>query len=403
MDAASRRAIGDLNWTYVLVGVADATLLPYLPLYLSQRGLSAPQIGLVLAVAASATFVVGLAWAYLADRRFNPERMVVAASAAAAGIALLLAISRSSLTIAVVIVALSVARAPFMLLDPIVLKRLRLTPRTDYARIRLRMSAGWAASAVASGALFQATGLRLIPFVYAPLSILVGLWAFRTLKPSREREAVESNPQVPPRRIPIALVTFLVSCLLLGASLAATQNFLILQINFLGGGALLIGAAAAFQALTEIPTMGYTHVLTRYLSHRALFAIGCGIYLVIFIAWAFTSNALAAALLKLVAGVAFALTLVAAVMIANDRSPAHLRATGQALMKSVLFGVAPILGALGGGIVYGALGARVMFLIATAVVGAAGLIALFALPVRTSRTAVTEPLPASSGLATPRE
>jgi len=34
--------------------------------------------------------------------------------------------------------------------------------------------------------------------------------------------------------------------------------------------------------------MGYTHVLTRYASHRVLFAIGCAIYVVIFIAWANT-------------------------------------------------------------------------------------------------------------------
>ena len=389
MDASSRREIGRLNWTYVLVGVADATLLPYIPLYLAQRGLSAPAIGLVLAIAAAATFVTGLAWAYLADRRFSPERMVVAAGGAAAAVALLLLVAGDATTIAGVIVALAAARAPFMLLDPIALKKLRLTPRTDYARIRLRMSAGWAASAVTSGALYQTTGLRLIPLVYAPLSITVGLWALRALKPSPEA-AVEPGPEVRLRGVPIGLITFLVSCLLLGVPLAATQNFLILQINFLGGGALLLGAAAAFQAVTEIPTMGYTHVLTRHLSHRALFAIGCGTYLAIFVAWAFTGNALVAALLKLVAGVAFALVLVSAVTIANALSPARLRATGQALTKSVLFGVAPILGASGGGVVYGAFGARAMFLISSAVVGAAALVVLMALPSRKSSAAVAE-------------
>lgn len=390
MDSASRREIGKLNWTYVLVGVADATLLPYVPLYMAQRGLSAAGIGVVLAISASATFVTGLAWAYLADRRFSPERMVVAAGIAAAAVALLLPVATSATMIGALVVGLAVARAPFLLLDPIALKKLRLAPRTDYARIRLRMSAGWAVSAVASGALFQATGLRLIPFVYAPLSILVGLWVLRALKPAADAPVMEANPEMHLRRVPLALITFLVGCLLLGVSLAATQNFLILQINLLGGGALLLGAAAAFQAVTEIPTMGYTHVLTRYLSHRVLFAVGCGIYLAIFVAWAFTGNALVAALLKLIAGVAFALTLIAAVMITNDLAPARLRATGQALMKSALFGVAPILGALGGGVVYGTLGARAMFLISTAVVGAAALVVLVGLPSHATGDAATE-------------
>ena len=69
-------------------------------------------------------------------------------------------------------------------------------------------------------------------------------------------------------------------------------------------------------------------------------------------------------------------------MITNELTPARLRATGQAVLKAVLFGVAPIAGALGGGIVYEALGPRVMFLASTVVVAAAGLIAVIALPAR---------------------
>ena len=52
-------------------------------------------------------------------------------------------------------------------------------------------------------------------------------------------------------------------------------------------------------------------------------------------------------------------------------------------MKAVLFGVAPILGSLGGGLVYQAFGARAMFLAATLVVAAAGVTALIAVPART--------------------
>src|SRR5207302_3836850 len=120
-------------------------------------------------------------------------------------------------------------------------------------------------------------------------------------------------------------------------------------------------------------------------------------YLVIFVAWAFVSVALTAALLKLAAGVAFALTFVAAVMIANELIPPHLRATGQALMKSVLFGVAPIVGSLGGGLVYQTFGPRAMFLAATVVVAAAGLTALAAVPARTRTLTDEVAAPAPEG------
>jgi len=387
--------IRGIRWAFVLVGVADGTLLPFIPLYLLERGLGAPAIGLVLAGMALVWLFAGLACGYLADRRIRPERIVLAGASAAAAVGLTLALTGDGVTTALLIVALTLVRSPLTLLDAIALRKLRTKSRTGYARIRLRMSAGWAVSAVASGAAYHVLGLRLIPFLYAPLVAVVALWIWRAVKPDMSSASSDApTPLVKGVRlggIPLAVVGFLVSCLLLGISLAATQNFVTLQISVLGGGALLVGAAGAFQALTEIPTMGYTHVLTRYLSHQALFALGCVIYLAVFVAWALVSNALVVALLKLVIGVGFALTYVAAVTIANDLSPSRFRATGQALVKSVLFGLAPIIGALGGGVVYGTFGARVMFLASTFVVAAAGALALVVVPVA-RRTAEPSPL-----------
>lgn len=372
---------------FVLLGATDATILPFIPLYLLERGFDASRIGVVLAVAALASFVAGPVWAYLADHKLGAERALVVAGAMAAAIALLLAMVNTAVATGAVTVALLAARAPFnSLLDTIALQRLGAAGAVGYARVRLRMSAGWAVSVVVSGGLFQAAGLKLIPLVYAPMVMLLGLWMWRAM---RHGVAVSrTGPLASPRRgvllrsMPMALIGFLVSGLLLGSAFAATQNFITLRINGLGGGALLIGAAAAFQALTEIPTMAYTHVLMRYLSPRVLYVTGTGVYLLVFVAWAFVSDAFATALLKLVIGVGFALTYVAAVLIADDVAPAHLRATVQALVKAVSYGLAPVFGALGGGFIYGAIGSRAMFLAAAAVAAGAGAVALIAVPER---------------------
>jgi PPP family 3-phenylpropionic acid transporter len=136
------------------------------------------------------------------------------------------------------------------------------------------------------------------------------------------------------------------------------------------------------QAVTEIPTMAYTHVLMRYLSSRMLWIVGAAVCVVAFVAWAFIADPLATALVKLLMGAGFALTYVASVLIANDVAPAHLRATGQALVKAVGGGLAPTVGALGGGFVYGVFGSSAMFLTAAAVTIGAGVVALIALPSR---------------------
>jgi MFS transporter, PPP family, 3-phenylpropionic acid transporter len=384
---------GGLNWAYVLTGAAEATLLPYIPLYLYQHGLKAPQIGAVLAVAAAGSLVAGMGWAYLADRSIAPERAIVGGTVAAAVVVLMLPFARGAVALGAATTVLLMARAPFTLLDPIALQRLREENRTRYARIRLRMSAGWALSAVVSGGLFQVFGLRLMPFVYAPMVLIFGLWVRRSLWATAPVRAPREPGDAMGRRIPVvpvAMVGFLFACFLLGASSAAAQNFVTLQINVLGGGALLIGAAAAFQALTEIPTMGSTPRLSRRLSHKTLFAIGCGVYVLVFLAWALVSDPVALALLKLAAGVAFALTFVSAVLIADHLTPAHLRATGQALVKAVLFGLAPIAGSYAGGVVYGGLGARAMFLAATVVMAVAAGVAIVAIPASIRRDAGVE-------------
>ena len=389
------RSIRGLNWTYALIGAADATLLPYIPLYLAERQLGVLEIGVVLAVAAAGWFVAGLAWAYLADRTGKPEGAVIAASAAAAVASLLLPLSGSAVGLGAVVAILFIARAPFAMLDPITLQRLRETSRTRYARIRLRMSGGWAVAAIISGAGYQIAGLKLMPFVYAVLVAVFGLWAWRTLRPSAaQRAPVELATTITPRgfsTVSLAMLGFSGACLLLGVSSAAAQNFVTLRINFLGGGALLIGAAAAFQAVTEIPTMGFTHVLTRRFSNGTLFAIGCAIFVAVFLAWAVVTNPVALALLKFVTGIGFALTYVAAVLITDELWPARLRATGQLVIKSVMFGLAPIAGSFGGGYVYDTYGPGTMFVLSAVLMGAAGIGAMLAVPARRAVKKVEAP------------
>ena len=400
------RSIRGLNWTYALIGAADATLLPYVPLYLAGRHLDVLQIGVVLAVAAAGSFVAGLAWAYVADRTGKPEGAVIGASVAALAISLALPWSSGVVGLGAVTMSLFVARAPFTMLDPIALQRLREARRTRYARIRLRMSGGWAVSAVVAGAGYQVFGLKLMPLAYAVMVGVFGVWCARELRPlAGQRAAIEPSPAINARRlssVSVAMLGFSAVCLLLGVSSAAAQNFVTLRINFLGGGALLIGAAAAFQAVTEIPTMGFTHLLTKRLGNGTLFAIGSAIYVAVFLAWAVVTNPVAIALLRFVTGVGFALTYVAMVLIADELWPARLRATGQTIVKSVVFGLAPIAGNFGGGFVYNAFGPGLMFVGAALIAGVAGLGAL-ATPnaMRAQRDEQAAPAPSSSPLPAP--
>ncbi len=391
-----------INRAYILVGVAEASMVPFLPVFLLQRGFNAALIGVVMSAAGLVSFIAGPIWAQLADRGWRAERTLVFACACAAAVVLVLAVPGGPILLAAATVLLWVVRSPLAaLLDSIALHRLGSGRSTGYARIRMRMSAGWAGSAIVVGGLLQIGGYRLIPFLYAPLIAVFAIWAWRNVvrgAAAPQVQVTSRGRRADLRGAIVALSGFLASVFLLGIAFGATSNYITLQINFLGGGALLIGAAAAFQALTEVPTMAYMHVLTRRLGTRRLFAAGCVIYLAVFIAWAFVSSPLWVALLRLVVGVGFAFIAVGAVLISDELVPQRLRATGQALVKGTLFGLAPVAGTLGGGFVYSVFGAASLFIGSAVLAGAAAIVGLTAVSRRRASTPTAESEPAAAGV-----
>jgi PPP family 3-phenylpropionic acid transporter len=344
---------------FTLVGVAEAAILPFLPVVLKDRGLSAAEIGVVLAVAALAGFVSSPLWGHLADSRLGAERALVVASIAAAVAAVPLVLAHSFLALTVVVVLITAARSAMAsLTDAIALEHLG-DDRAQYGRVRLWLSVGWAISACVWGLVLQTGSLDWLPWIYASCVLLV---AFAAHSVGGGRTVHDPTAAGARRAMLFSLAPFLFSLLLLFAAFNATFSFISLRIRELGGGLLVVGAATALQAAAEAPVMRITPRLNRMLGHRALYVVGSLFFIAAFVAWAFLDDPLAIALVKLVAGVGFALVYVGSVLLVDDLVPPALRGTGQGLAKAVTFGLSPILGSLAGGAIYDYAGPRALFL-----------------------------------------
>jgi PPP family 3-phenylpropionic acid transporter len=373
---------------FTLVGVAEAALLPFLPILLSVRGLSAAQIGVVLALAALAGFVAAPLWGHVADGALGAEHTLVVASIAAAVAAVPLAFVHSFAALTVVVVLVTAARSSgASLSDAIALEHLA-DDRAQYGKVRLWLSVGWAISACVWGIVLQTGSLAWMPWIYAGCVLLVAV-AAHFAGGGRRRTVYDPSPAGARRGMVIALAPFLLSLLLLFAAFNATFSFVSLRIRELGGGLFVVGAATALQALAEAPVMRITPRLNRVLGHRALYIVGSLFFVTAFTAWAFLDKPLAIALVKLVAGVGFALVYVGSVLLVDDLVPPGLRGTGQGLAKAVSFGLAPILGSLVGGAIYDYAGPRALFLTCAA----AGLVAGASVFVVAARKRATRALP----------
>ncbi len=344
---------------FTLVGVAEASILPFLPIVLSDRGLSAAEIGVVLSVAALAGFVSTPLWGHAGDGRLGAERTLVVAAIAAAAAAVPLVFVHSFLALTIVVVLITAARSAMAsLTDAIALEHLG-DDRAQYGRVRLWLSLGWAISACVWGLVLQWGSLDWLPWIYVGCVLVVAVAAYSV---GGGRTVREPSPAGTRRAMLIALAPFLLSLLLLFAAFNATFSFISLRIRELGGGLFVVGAATALQAVAEAPVMRITPRLNRVIGHRALYVVGSLFFIAAFVAWAFLDDPLAIALVKLVAGVGFALVYVGSVLLVDDLVPPGLRGTGQGLAKAVTFGLSPILGSLAGGAIYDYAGPRALFL-----------------------------------------
>jgi MFS transporter, PPP family, 3-phenylpropionic acid transporter len=344
---------------FTLVGVAEASILPFLPIVLSDRGLSAAEIGVVLSVAALAGFISTPLWGHAGDGRLGAERTLVVAAICAGAAAVPLVFVHSFLALTIVVVLVTAARSAMAsLTDAIALEHLG-DDRAQYGRVRLWLSLGWAISACVWGLVLQWGSLDWLPWIYVGCVLVVAVAAYSV---GGGRSVREPTPAGTRRAMLIALAPFLLSLLLLFAAFNATFSFISLRIRELGGGLFVVGAATALQAVAEAPVMRITPRLNRVIGHRALYVVGSVFFIASFVAWAFLDDPLAIALVKLVAGVGFALVYVGSVLLVDDLVPPALRGTGQGLAKAVTFGLSPILGSLAGGAIYDYAGPRALFL-----------------------------------------
>jgi PPP family 3-phenylpropionic acid transporter len=366
---------------FALIGVAEAALVPFVPLLLRERGFSSEDIGVLLAVMSLAAFAAGPFWGFAADLHLGREAALVGCAAMASVVSVLVYFAHDRVLLSLAVIALWAVRSPnASLADSIALDRLGEGRRTEYGRVRLWTSIGWAVAVMVWGAIIATSSYGVGALLYPVGTLLVVAWILfgvGRVGPARERPSW-GFPRLrgSDLRNIRPLLAFLAALLLAQVSFAAGFNFSSLRIAGLGGGALLVATAASLQAVAEVPAMAWMTRLRAVFAPRHFYVAGCAIYALVLLFWALTKDPTSVAIARLVLGLGFALTYVGSVVVVDELVPPQLRATGQVAAKSVSFGIAPVIGALGGGLVYGHLGAPAMFVGAAVFAATAGVLTL---------------------------
>jgi PPP family 3-phenylpropionic acid transporter len=353
------RRPGDRSiWGLFLVfGMAEAAIVPFLPLLLQDHGYSGSQIGLALAAMALAALLATPAWGHLGDVHLSLSRAFACAATATALCSLLLGVARGPAFVAALVALAACRSALTPLSDALALAQLA-SRRTRYGTVRMWLSAGFAAAAIGWGLVLAGAGIGAVPVVYAAALLATTSIALVLRSPPAARERGRSlRDALAGLAGTPGLLPFLLAVVLVNASFLATSSFFSLRVTGLGGGLALVGLAAGLQAAIEVPVMR----ATASAHHGHLFLAGCLTYAVAFALFALTTDPLVLSLLRLLSGVGFAFLVVGTVVAADHIVEPQLRASGQAVTRASTYGLSPIVGGIGGGLIWQWAGAPALF------------------------------------------
>ncbi len=349
---------------YALYFASTGIILPFLPAYFKSAGLDGSQIGILLALQPTFSMIAPPVWGWVADRFGRPDRVLTVIACGAALGFLPLAFARSFPAFLVGMASYAFfASSITTLLDSMALHRVSIVGGT-YARIRMFGSVGFVLSSTLFGVAIAQVDRRA---VFVPLALITAyaLWSFGI----RARSA-----KVPPRH-PLAALGLLRHrdlALMLAASalhwIACAPYHAAFGIHVLAIGLdpWVVGVSAGIAVGAEIAVMYAYPRLAKSIAPRHVLIGSFAVSALRWLGMSVATSAPALLALSLLHGFTFGSFYIAGVTYVARRVPDAMRASGQALMVAVTYGVGGLIGYLGAGSGYEWLGGFRLFAVAAA-------------------------------------
>jgi MFS transporter, PPP family, 3-phenylpropionic acid transporter len=330
--------------------------IPFFPTYLCGLGLTGAQVAMLLGVAPLFHLGVPLFWGWVADRTRRPDLLL---RLACAGAALALVPFAWARTLPGLLGAYAVhqffAVPTLGLMDSLALDRARATG-SDYTRLRLWGSASFLLVCWLAGLLFTARGAPggdpLVPLLMAAGYALAAIAALRVrgepgrLPPHlREVAALLSN-----RRF----LYILLLAPLHWATLAPYHGFLGILALHRGFAPSTISHAFVVSVIAEIAAFFYFPALRRRFPLTVLLAVGAAATSLRWLLVVLTDSAPALIALQALHALSFGVFWGSAMAWVAESVPPQLRATGQALFTTAVFGLGNLLGFSAAGLLFDA-------------------------------------------------
>jgi len=353
---------------------------PYITLYYRQLQLTGPQIGLLAAILPLGVAFLAPLWGGLADT-FSAHRLMLRAALLVAALAALL-IARA--TTFGLLVPLALLLAACLAAIPALLDSYALTlsqrEGLAFGQLRIWGSLGFIASVWLIARMMGASVSPLFLLAYAATLALACL-ATAGLPPLQGRTAAPLWHGVAGVLRNRSVLALLLSMYLVFSNATVLGSFLGIYLTELGGGVGLVGVASVIGALSELPVMAFGSRLLDRFSSRGVLLLAVGMYVLRLLCYSLPPDVSWVALIQLLHGVSFGLSLLASVTLIHELAGQERAATAQGVLGATTQGFAAVTGALLGGLLLDRVGAVNLFRVAAVGMGAALIVCLLAMRV----------------------
>lgn len=363
----------------------------FFALYLQKIGWSTLEIGALMAGGPIVSIIANPLWGYLSDRFRNIRMVILIMMAGATIIMQIVFLAQSYTVIYTAMLFFFFFQMPmFSQSNSLILNAIEGT-NYKFGSFRLWGSMGWAVLAAASGPVIGQIGIERLWILYTAMMLMSILFALGL--PKGESKAAVKSEKTNYRSIFAnrAFLLFLLLGLVLSVPNSMNQTFIALYIAELGGQADMIGWAAFFSSIFEIPVF---LLLDRYLKRNTKTMMFCMIFvsLLFTLRWVLMAGAgsgLQIIFVQLFHCVTFGCFYYIGTQLTALLVPAQYRASGQAVYALIYGGVSGMAAGVIGGWLFQNMGAQSMYISGAimALAGVAGFAALYAMVRRSGAAA----------------
>ncbi|ARU60289.1 MFS transporter [Tumebacillus avium] len=353
----SLRALKTYNYAYFSL---LSLFISFLPVYLSERGVTAGEIGAIIGTGSLIGILSQPFWGYVSDRTRTVKKVLLFTL----GLSVLLGTTAFSLPQGVwLFVLIALLYFFYLPTDPLTESmNYRLSERmgVSFGSVRMFGAIGYASTSLIAGAVSTYLGIGSFAwlfFGYGTSALLIALLLPDVTANSQKFALKDFLTFLKNRETLIFLGLVMITAL----PHRMNDSFLGVYLHSLGASTGQIGVAWFVAAVSEITFFALSARLLKTGSEKKWIAFAALLYTVRFLLCALLPTPLAVILLQLTQGVTFVIFYTASLQYLNRTVPPEWQATGTTLLAILFFGVSGMVGSWLGGWIFDWLGGPALY------------------------------------------